>query len=95
MAIVTIKLAAALNDSMGGVPDGLATAIRPLLAAQRDEFVAAWNNASDEARRRPAEQWVLREEDRDVFTRFQAAMLAGTEPGDTVVVEDSGAVSEP
>jgi hypothetical protein len=78
MAIVTQALQAALTDRFGEVPTNLATAISSLTAAQRDAFTWAWMNASDEQRQRPADQWVLREEDRDAFTRFQNHMNEAT-----------------
>jgi len=75
-AIITTKLAAEISDDIGFVPDALTAAIRPLTAAQRDEFVAAWRHASDDQRVRPAEEWALREGQRDAFAAFQTAMLS-------------------
>ncbi|WIB12906.1 hypothetical protein [Curtobacterium sp. MCPF17_052] len=75
MAIVTQALQAALTDRFGEVPTNLATAISSLSAAQRDQFTWAWMYASDTQRQRPADEWVLREEDREDFEAFRLLML--------------------
>lgn len=77
MAGLTIALTDALIDRLGEVPAALPTAISSLTARQRDSFVWAWLNATDEQRQRPADQWVLPEDDRLAFTVFQTRMNQG------------------
>lgn len=74
MATLTIALTAMLNERLSEVPAGLTAAVSSLTAAQRDAFVMAWINASEEQRQRPATEWVLTEDDRAAFTKFQTAM---------------------
>ncbi|PYY57766.1 hypothetical protein DEJ17_09710 [Curtobacterium sp. MCSS17_011] len=75
MAILSQRFQAYLTDRMGSVPEGLAEAVAPLTAGQRDGFTAAWLSASDSQHERPADAWVLTEADRDAFETFRVAML--------------------
>lgn len=79
MAILTMSLSADLLDRLGYIPDGLTAAIGPLLAAQRDSFVRAWVGSSDEQHQRPAEQWILPEDQREAFERFRLIMLSSAD----------------
>lgn len=76
MAILSQRFQAYIEERLGYVPEGLAEAVAPLSAAQRDSFTAAWLSAPDSQHERPAEQWVLTEADRDAFETFRVAMLA-------------------
>lgn len=76
MAILSKAFQAYVEERLGFIPDGLAEAVAPLSAGQRDSFTAAWLSASDSQHERPAEQWVLTEADRDAFETFRLAMLA-------------------
>lgn len=78
MAIVTLALQASLTAQLGAVPPMLATAISSLTAQQRDDFVTAWVNAPIARRAEPPAQWMLREEDRAAFAKFQTAINLGT-----------------
>jgi len=75
MAIVSKAFEAYVTDRMGSVPEGLAEAVAPLTAGQRDSFTAAWLSASETQHERSASAWVLTEADRDAFETFRVAML--------------------
>jgi hypothetical protein len=78
MAILTQAWTADLIDRLGEVPANVTTAISALTAAQRDDFLRAWINSTDEQHQRAADQWVLREDDREDFQRFADHMNEGT-----------------
>lgn len=77
MAILTQALEALLLDRLGEIPPTLVTAISSLTAEQRDGFVRAWINSTDEQHHQPAEAWALREDDRPDFQRFADHMNEG------------------
>jgi hypothetical protein len=79
MAILTLALQADLLDRFGYIPTGLATAVSPLLAAQRDSFVLAWVRATREQHEQPANQWVLPEDQREAFERFRLTLLGASD----------------
>ncbi|OII04306.1 hypothetical protein [Curtobacterium sp. MCBA15_008] len=74
MAGMSQAFQATVQDRLGYIPDGLSTAIGPLLAAQRDSYVLAYLTAPEEQRARPAETWLIPEEDRDLFETFRLHM---------------------
>jgi len=74
MASISRTFEAYLIDRLGEVPEGIDAVVSPLSASQRDEFTRAWVNASDSQRERPAESWVVRDEDRAAFERFRTGI---------------------
>lgn len=74
MATISRAFEAYLIDRLGEVPEGIDAVVSPLSALQRDEFTRAWVNASDSQRERPAESWVVRDEDRAAFERFRTGI---------------------
>jgi hypothetical protein len=74
VATISKAFEAYLIDRLGEVPEGIDAVVSPLSASQRDAFTRAWANASDSQRERPAESWVVRDEDRAVFERFRSGI---------------------
>lgn len=74
MATPSKAFEAYLIDRLGEIPEGIDQVVSPLSATQRDQFTYAWVNASDSQRERPAESWVVRDEDRAAFERFRSGI---------------------
>ncbi|MCS5514003.1 hypothetical protein NY537_14765 [Curtobacterium flaccumfaciens pv. betae] len=74
MATLSKAFEAYLIERLGEVPAGIDAVVSPLSASQRDDFTRAWINASDSQRERPAESWVVRDEDRAAFERFRTGI---------------------